>query len=75
MVAEMTMEDQVRDFWLGALHVIALSQFIGAHGTDFSVRALVVEWKDLATGEKLHWSQVGLELKSLQIAWPLLQEH
>ena len=33
----------------------------------------MVEWRNLFTGEKLHWSQVGLEPRSLQIAWPLLQ--
>ena len=33
----------------------------------------IVEWRNLVTSEKLHWSQVGLEPRSLQIAWPLLQ--
>ena len=36
---------------------------------------LIVELRNLVTSEKTHWSQVGLEPGSLQMAWPLLQVH
>ena len=31
---------------------------------------LTAEWRNLITGENLHWLQVGLKHRSLQIAWP-----
>ena len=31
-------------------------------------RDLIVEWRNPITGEKLHWSWMGLEPRSLQIA-------
>ena len=60
---------------LGVLRVfsIALSRFIGAHGTDVSVGVSSLSGENLVRGEKPHWSQVGFEPRSLQIEWTLLQ--
>ena len=33
----------------------------------------IIEWRNLVTGEKIHWLQVGLEPSSLQIACPCCQ--
>ena len=38
------------------------------HSTDMGVRVRLGEWRNLITGEKLHWSYLGLEPGSLQIA-------
>ena len=43
----------------GALHVSLIS-LTGSHGTDVSIGDSVSELRNLITGEKLHWSLVGL---------------
>ena len=50
--------------------------FFGSLGRMAQMLALslIVEWRNLITDEKLHWSYVKLKPRSLQIAWPLLQE-
>ena len=45
------------------MHVFHIAQMLGS----------VVEWRNLISGEKLHWSQVWLKSRVFQTAWSLMQ--
>ena len=55
--------------FFGVLHVTLIAYKLDYWCHSCWCWGLIVEWRNLITGEKLHWSLVGLEPRSLQIAF------